>query len=183
MGAADTAHLHVAFDKAVYVGALRYFESTGCFASSVQSTLMTTLPSTLKAKMASAEDGEALVALAWRSPTETILLTDVGSLFENIGRLPVSDPDGCFVDQTHGHCVLRASGKHLLDLFSRLGGGDLFPLLGESKRGRLADVPVLALKVQKKETLLVVERTYMEHLMDWIQETALDLTILAVPFQ
>ena len=76
--------------------------------------------------------------------------------------------------------MLRAGGEQLLDLLSRLGGNDLFPLLGGSKRGRLAEVPVLTLKVQPKETLLVVERTYVEQLMDWIQETAVDLHLVTV---
>jgi sarcosine oxidase gamma subunit len=181
--AIDASHLHVVLDETIRVGSLRYFGSTSRFAEAMQAALAATLPSTLKAVISSPDDSESLIALAWRSPTEALLLTDSVARFEQIEAVSETHQDGCFVDQTHGLCVLRAGGEQLLDLLSRLGGNDLFPLLGDSKRGRLAEVPVLTLKVQPKETLLVVERTYVDHLMDWIQETAVDLHLVTVPPQ
>src|ERR1700728_4171735 len=181
--ATDALHLHIGLDETFYVGSLRHFESQGQFVHSVQTALITTLPTTLKATVGVADSSESLVALAWRSSTETLLLTDSESCFEQIAELSESGQDGCFVDQTHGLCVLRAGGEQLPDLFSRLGGNDLIPLLGDSKRGRLADVSVLVLKVQQKEILFVVDRTYVEHLVDWVQETVTDLHLPTVPPQ
>jgi hypothetical protein len=42
---------------------------------------------------------------------------------------------------------------------------------------RLADVAVLAVKVQSEETLLIVERSYGPHLMAAIRVSAADLAI------
>jgi hypothetical protein len=177
----DASPLRVLLDETMYVGSLRYFESNGRFANAAQEVLATTLPRTLKVTIRPSEGRQSLIALAWRSPTETLLLTDSESCFEQIETLSVSDQDGCFVDQTQGLCVLRAAGVQLLGLFQRMGGNDLFPLLGEAKRGRLADVPVLALMVQQKEILLVVERIYLEYVMDWIKSVVQDLDMAAAP--
>ena len=38
----------------------------------------------------------------------------------------------------------------------------------------MADVPVLAISLCAGETLLVVERVYLPHLLGWIRETLLD---------
>jgi hypothetical protein len=38
----------------------------------------------------------------------------------------------------------------------------------------MADVPVLALSVRAGETLLIVDRAYLPHLLAWIRETMLD---------
>ncbi len=83
--------------------------------------------------------------------------------------------DGCVVDQTGGAWVLRASGKRVADLLSRLGGQGTHPSLGQSKRCRLGDVAISVIRVEQDELLLVVDRMYAEHLMEWIRMSVCQL--------
>ena len=82
--------------------------------------------------------------------------------------------DGCLVSLTGGLQVLRVTGERIADLLCRLGGTGSIPRPGEARRSRMADVPVLAVSLTARETLLVVDRAYTEHLMGWIRETLLD---------
>ena len=99
------------------------------------------------------------------------------SLIETVQGAAATLADGCIVDQRGGALVFRASGEAVSDLFARLGGQGAGPAIGESRRTRLADVAVLALKVQPEETLLIVERSYGPHFMAAIRVTAADLSI------
>jgi sarcosine oxidase gamma subunit len=83
--------------------------------------------------------------------------------------------DGCVIDQTGGLLVLRAKGERIGELLARVGGHGALPTLGEARRSRMAEIPVLAIQVQADETLLVVERVYAEHLMNWLRVNAADV--------
>ena len=41
----------------------------------------------------------------------------------------------------------------------------------------MAEVPVLAIQVQLREILLIVERVYAEHLMNWLRVSAADVEV------
>jgi hypothetical protein len=57
----------------------------------------------------------------------------------------------------------------------RLGAATVIPNLGEARSGRLAELQVLTACVSPKEYLLLVERVYLNHLLEWMTATAADL--------
>jgi hypothetical protein len=96
--------------------------------------------------------------------------------FSQLAARLAGSSDGCFVDLSGGVKVVRLSGERTADLLCRLGGTASVPRPGEARRSRLADVPVLALSLHELETLLLVERAYLPHVLAWIRETILDFT-------
>lgn len=166
--------LHVRVDPGVHVASLRYFDANGVFAAAVRSVVGIGLPGVLQATKAAASSGDGAFILAWRSPTETLLLGADGERFSNAKATLAEAEEGCLVDQSGGLWVLRLSGERVFDLLARLGGSASAPKIGEARRSRLADVAVLALCVRPDETLLVIDRVYAEHLLAWIRETAAD---------
>ena len=163
------AALDVRVDETLQAGTLRYFAGDGAFAAAVREASGVALPEVLRAT--SARGGELI--LAWRSPTETLLLAGEPALSELEARVAQA-ADGCLVNLTGGLKVLRVTGEGIADLLCRLGGTGSIPQPGEARRSRMADVPVLVLSVRPGEALLLVDRAYAEHLMGWIRETLLD---------
>ncbi len=164
--------LGVALDETVAVVTLRYFTADGAFAAAVRAALGAGLPATQAAITA------AGLLLAWRSPTETLALgTDAGALAQRLAAAP----DGCCIELTGGMKLLRVAGARSADFLCRLGGSGVVPRAGQSRRGRLCDVPVQLIGLPgpadaaASETLLVVERVYTPHLLGWIRETLADL--------
>jgi hypothetical protein len=167
--------LRVSFDERIHVASLRYFDSRGAFSHTVSRVVGLELPNICRASVGAGGIGPDRTILAWRSPTETLLLSDETTLIEQLEGEAALHPDGCIVELTGGACVVRADGEAVPELFTRIGGQATWPGLGEARRSRLADVPVLALQVQLGEILLVLDRVYVEHLMSWIRATAADL--------
>jgi heterotetrameric sarcosine oxidase gamma subunit len=169
--------VRVSLDQGMQIASLRYFEPNGAFSRTVQATIGMPLPDRLCATCVPERTGAQRAVLAWRSPTETLLLCDeeapIAQLLIDVATLN----DGCVVEQTGGTCVLRMSGERVADLFARMGGQATLPVIGAARRSRLADIPVLALRVKPGEILLIVERPYVEHLMGWIRASAADLQI------
>jgi sarcosine oxidase gamma subunit len=172
----QVAGLRVVLEPRLQVASLRYFDRQGGFAGLIHDITGMTLPDSLCA-LRSAEDRtwDAII-LAWRSPTETLMIS-TSEVLETLQCAAATLPDGCIVDQRGGAWVFRASGEAVADLIARLGGHGACPASGESLRTRLADVAVLAVKVQPEETLLIVERSYGPHLMAAIRVSAADLAI------
>lgn len=164
------AGLTVRADLGVHVATLRYFESGGAFALAAQAATGVRLPPVLGA--IEAQGGE--LTLAWRSPTETLLLTASASRLSQLEDHLAHTPGGCLLNLTGGLTLLRVTGERIADLLCRLGGTACVPAVGEARRSRLADVAVLSLAVRAGETLLVVDRGYAAHLTGWIRETLLD---------
>jgi sarcosine oxidase gamma subunit len=160
----------VSVDESLQVAALRYFERAGDFAAAVRASTGLALPGPLEA--VAAEGGEPI--LAWRSPTETCCVTGSAMWLSRLAAQLAGAPHGCLVDLSGGLKVVRVSGERSADLLCRLGGSGCVPQTAQARRGRLADVPVLALAVRPQETLLVVDRAYLPHLLGWIRETLLD---------
>jgi heterotetrameric sarcosine oxidase gamma subunit len=173
----QVAGLRVVLEPRLHVASLRYFGAYGALAHLLHDITGVTLPDSLRA-LSSAEDPtrEAII-LAWRSPTETLMISAAPTLIETLQGAAATLTDGCIVDQRGGALVFRASGEAVADLLAKLGGQGACPTIGESLRTRLADVAVLAVKVQPEETLLIVERGYGPHLMAAIRVSAADLTV------
>jgi hypothetical protein len=160
----------VSVDDSLQVAALRYFESGGDFAAAVLASTGLALPGPLEAVAAK----EGKVIFAWRSPTETCCVIGSAARLSQLARELAPAPDGCLVDLSGGLKVVRLAGERIADVLCRLGGSACVPQKAEARRGRLAEVPVLALAVRPSETLLVVDRAYLRHLLGWIRETLLD---------
>lgn len=157
------------------VASLRYFDRQGTFASVLHEVTDLTLPDNLQALSSAEDQTSGAIVLAWRSPTETLMISAAPTLIETLRGAATTLTDGCIVDQRGGALVFRAGGEAVADLFAKLGGHGAAPAIGESRRSRLADVAVLAVKVQAEETLLIVERSYAPHLMAAIRVSAADL--------
>lgn len=166
------AGIRVSVDSSVRVASLRYFESTGEFGTRVADAALA-LPTALTATCSKLRGG--ILFLAWRRPTEALMLCASHVAFEEIQSRCSPSIDGCFIDQTAGIAVLRAGGDRFADVFLRLGTCVAPPEPGESKCCLLADVAAMAVCVDPGETYLFVDRIYLEHLLSWIRATAADL--------
>jgi len=157
----------------VHVASLRYFDRAGTFGGVLQQALGQPLPPSQRAALTAAGDAAESV-LAWRSPTETLLLCSGATVLAELGQRLAGAADGCMVDQTGGIHVLRVRGRRAGELLQRLGAVAAIPGLGEARGGRLAEVHVLTVCVQRAEYLLFVERVYAAHLIEWIRLTLAD---------
>jgi heterotetrameric sarcosine oxidase gamma subunit len=175
--AIEAPGLRVSLDLTSHVASLRYFDPEGSFAATVRSVVGVGLPGVLQSVRVPTTSDDGGCILAWRSPTETLVLDTDAKRFSNLKVALAVARDGCIVDQSGGLWVLRASGGRVSDLLTRLGGSTSVPNIGAARRGRLADVSVLALCVEPDETLLVVDRVYSQHLLAWIRQTAADFEI------
>jgi heterotetrameric sarcosine oxidase gamma subunit len=165
-----SADLLACVEETMQVATLRYLTRAGAFAHALQAATGTTLPEPLEAR----EVMDARLILAWRSPTETLCVTRNASRLAALSARLAAAADGCLVELSGGVRIVRLTGLRIADLLCRLGGTGSVPAPGEARRSRLADVPVLALAVRAGETLLVVDRAYLPHLLAWICETLLD---------
>jgi sarcosine oxidase gamma subunit len=187
--------LSVRWDHGLSVGALRYFDPAGLFAAEVSEVLGCSLPEPLRAHRrvlatagesagTSAEDaataGSDLV-LAWRSPTETLLVTADAGCLVVVDRFAANRSDGCLVDQTGGILTLVVAGAGAPDLLLHLGSTDAVPALGEARTSRLAELSVTSLCTRPGEILLLMERVYVRHLIGWIRETVADFKEMGAP--
>jgi sarcosine oxidase gamma subunit len=157
------------------VASLRYFDRMGRFAETVRETLGIPLPQALRATARDLRPGAGLI-LAWRSPTETLLLCGDQDrpAFAELQQRLAGAADGSMVDQTGGIRGYRLEGQRGQDLLQRMGAITTIPGLGEARSGRLAELQVLAACVQAGEFLLWVESVYADHLIEWMRATVAD---------
>jgi hypothetical protein len=163
-----SADLVACVEETMHVATLRYFTRDGPFADAVRSATGMPLPAALEARE------EAQLILAWRSPTETLCVTRSATRLAELGASLAACAEGCMVELTGGLRIVRLTGLRIADLLSRLGSTASVPVPGEARRSRMADVPVLAISLRAGETLLVVDRVHLPHLLAWIRETLLD---------
>jgi sarcosine oxidase gamma subunit len=164
--------LSVRIEPAYHVASLRYFDRAGPFTAAASEGLGCKMPEPLGAARMEHEGGHSI--LAWRSPSETLFLCSAAEAFSKLEHRLAEAADGCLVNQCGGIRVVRVSGAEARGLLLRLGAATALPHLGEARTGRLAELSVLTLSVAPDEYLLLVERVYMHHLLDWIQATAAD---------
>jgi sarcosine oxidase gamma subunit len=170
----EVAGLSVTLRREFKIGSLRYFDGAGALAWDLRAVLGAPLPGPLRAAgYPAGPSGE--IILAWRSPTETIVLASDAPAFAAVAARVAEDATrGCFIDQTGGLHAWEASGARTVDLLERVGSAASMPALGEARTSRVAELPVLCLCVHEARVLLLVERIYSEHLLGWISETAAD---------
>jgi sarcosine oxidase gamma subunit len=187
--------LTVRWDHGLGVASLRYFDPAGSFAAKLGEALGGPLPEPLRAHrrvLVTAGDGAGTNAegaakaaselvLAWRSPTETLLLTADAGCLAAAGALAAGRSEGCLVDQTGGILTLVVAGARAPDLLLRLGSTDSVPALGEARTSRLAELSVMSLCTRAGEILLLVERVYARHLTGWIRDTVGDFKETGAP--
>jgi sarcosine oxidase gamma subunit len=180
--------LSVRWDHSLVIASLRYFDPAGPFAVEVGEVLGGPLPEPLRAHRrllcttgVSAETSaegtpkvESELVLAWRSPTETLLLTADTDRLATVSALAAHRSDGCLVDQTGGILSLVLTGARVPDLLLRLGSTDAIAVVGEARTSRLAELAVTSLCTRPGEILLLVERVYVRHLVGWVCETVAD---------
>ena len=158
------------------IGSLRYFDAAGPLDAVLRDVVGGPIPAPLKSARYPIALSREEIILAWRSPTETVLLTKSADAF---GAVALAAGDhaaaGCFVEQTGGLWAWEVSGDCTNDLLSRLGSLASIPALGEARVSRVAELPVLTLSVREGHVLMLVERVYSDHLTAWIRETAADL--------
>jgi heterotetrameric sarcosine oxidase gamma subunit len=165
-----SAELVACVEETIAVATLRYFDRAGAFAEAVEAATGATLPEALVTR----EAADAQLILAWRSPTETLCLARSAAHLAALTARLADASGGCVVELTGGIRIVRLTGARTADLLCRLGGDASAPAVGEARRGRLADLPVLALSLRDNETLLAVDRAYLPHLLAWLRETLLD---------
>jgi len=171
----EVAGLSVQLQSGLKVGSLRYFDAAEIAAANIRNLIGGPLPAPLEAVKYPAGASRGDLILAWRSPTETWLLTPDEEGFEAIVvGMSQNKTAGCLLDQTGGLRAWQVSGARTRDLLLRLGSVASIPAFGEARVSRVAELPVMALCVHEGQIMLVVERVYSEHLLGWIGETAAD---------
>jgi len=173
-GAVSTLKLHVKWIPGMRVASLRHFAPIGKkMSEAIDEVFGVALPSALQAIPLACDYPKSVSVLAWVRPSETLWLSINDPRFDMLAaRIPTTD--GHFVDQTDGLCVISVTGERSEAMFARIGLCDSLPDIGQARRGRMADIAVHTVRVSNQETLLVVSREYMEHLINWIRVTALD---------
>lgn len=157
------------------VASLRHFDRGGALAAAVHEWLGTPLPATLQNVNCRPVAQDAHAILAWRSPTETLLICDQDRAFAALEQRLAAITDGCMVDQTGGISILHLHGRRAVDVLQRLGARTAIPDFGEARAARIAEVHALTLSVRAGEFLICVERPYAAHLVEWMRVTASDL--------
>jgi sarcosine oxidase gamma subunit len=159
--------------ESVAVGSLRYFVAPGSFTAAMVAVLGGPLPPPLGAVRHDSEEGSAVV-LAWRSPTETLVVCHDAARVALIEHHAAGRADGCFVDQSGGIVPIQISGPRMVELLSRLVSVPAIPQPGQALTARYAELGVTALCLRPGEIQLLVERCYVAHLMAWMGETLAD---------
>src|SRR5258705_7566151 len=94
----------VSIDRGQQIASLRYFDHAGRFAATVGEAVCRALPEPLHAFQIGRATQGSYVILAWRSPTETLLLSSDRAAFDELWRQFAAAPDSCMVKQTRGIC-------------------------------------------------------------------------------
>ena len=142
--------------------ALRYLNTHSDFATGAEKILGRRLP----------EQGQVWAfssppaAIVWWSPTQTLILGQGMNIaaFDGLS----SSSDGCVVDLSGAFSSIRCEGGQIAEVFARLGGPGILPRPGEVKRGRLAELPAMALCLHEGRCEILVEHYYAQHLQQWI---------------
>jgi heterotetrameric sarcosine oxidase gamma subunit len=166
--------LSVIEERGLLAASLRYFDPADRFVAAIQEKAGRPLPAQLRAVQVDLATSGAHVILAWRSPTETLLLTNDGAAFAELELILAAEVDGCMVDQTGGLRAFRVQGLKARDLLLRLGAVTSIPNLGEARSSRLAELQAMTVCVQAGEFLVLVEQVYAHHLLEWIGATVAD---------
>ncbi|MDE2294910.1 MAG: hypothetical protein KGL36_05540 [Gammaproteobacteria bacterium] len=161
-------------DRAIRVASLRYFDPMRGEAR-VAPVLGCALPAAGRLERQRLPGGADPFALLWRSPSETWVLAGTPAPIDALRRGLGPNEEISLVDQSGGIAGIHLAGARALAVLQRLGSSRSIPRVGEARTGRFADVVVTVAGWQADEYLLLVERAYCAHLLDWIRETLADL--------
>lgn len=164
----------VAADSGMTVTSLRYFMPNGPFATVARRYLGVDLP--LEPNAIAIADRPATV-LTWRRPGECLLISPDSGIIDGIMKASGRLADGRAINLTDGTCVLRIRGSRSAELFSRIGGHDSMPPARSSRASRVAELPVILIRAQSDDMLLLVDRVYVEHLMQWLRASVADFAV------
>ena len=153
-------------DPSVRIASLRSYDPHGAFAAALL-PLDLTLPRPLRCVVAGSAAG-SIDILAWRSPTETVWISDSAPRFDVLRRALSATDEGRLIDQTHGRRLIRLHGAAARSL-AHLGSGFAEIEVGAVRIGRMADIAVLACRPNAEEWLLVVDRLYLEHFIGYLK--------------
>src|SRR5271168_1031307 len=92
----DLEGLSVIEERGLLIASLRYFDRADRFVAAVQETVGRPMPEPLQALDVELASGQFI--LAWRSPTETLLLTHAAPAFAELEQRVAAELDGCMVD-------------------------------------------------------------------------------------
>ena len=169
----SAAGITVELDRGVHVAALRYFDADA-LGERIGALLGAALPSEQRSVRGRFAVGDTPYLLAWRSPNECWVLCDDGAPIEALRRSLADSRDACVVVQTGGILALTIAGARTRDLMCRLGSAASIPRTGEARTGRFADITVTGVGLAEAEVLLLVDRAYANHLLEWIRATIAD---------
>ena len=161
-------------DRAIRIASLRYFDATRG-GSTVAAALGCGLPAAGRLERQALPGSAEPFAMLWRSPTETWVLAGTQAPLEALRRSLGTAGETWLVDQSGGLLGIHLAGSRALGVLQRLGSSLSIPRVGEARTGRFADVVVTTAGWRTDEYLLLVERVYAEHLLEWIRETLADL--------
>ena len=106
-GILEAAGLSISLERALSAASLRYLDPAGEYARAAERVLGVKLPAALEAVTTSSTAVRAECILAWRSPTETLLLSTQAAGFGQIAAQLIDAADGCTVDQTGALWAVR----------------------------------------------------------------------------
>ena len=172
--------ISVALDPEMSVMSLRYFEPHGPFAAALWRCLGLQLP--LEPHTIEVADPRLPTLLAWRRPGECLLLCWDSALIESVATATVGLGDGRAINITGGVCVIRIGGPETSGLLSRIGCHDSMPAPRSSRATRIADLPVVLLRTDALDVHLLVDRVYLEHMMDWLRVSIEDTGVVAASY-
>jgi hypothetical protein len=161
--------LTVELAEGLRMASLRHFA-----AAPLDALLLETTGAALPGSQQACQGADGKVTLAWRSPSETLVLSGAADVLRQLAEQLNASTDACLVDLSAAFKVVRLAGARVSDLLCRLGGTGSIPNVGEAHGGRLCDVPVLAVSVCEAETWLVLDRAYLPHVLGWIAATLAD---------
>lgn len=161
--------LTVQLAQGLHMASLRHFA-----AAPLAALLLETTGAGLPRPQQACQGADAQVTLAWRSPSETLVLSGAVEVLQQLAEKLKASDEACLVDLSAAFKIVRLCGPRGSDLLCRLGGTGLIPNVGEAHRGRLCDVAVLAVSVCEGETWLVLDRAYLPHVLGWIGATLAD---------
>lgn len=162
----DVPSAGASVDSSVRIASLRYHDPHGAFAAALL-PLGLPLPRPLRCVVAGSAAGSTDI-LAWRSPTETVWISDSSPRFDVFRRAFSATDAGCLIDQTHGRGLIRLHGAAARSL-AHLGSGFAEIEVGTVRIGRMADIAVLACRPRAEERLLVLDRLYLEHFIGYLK--------------
>lgn len=168
----EVAGLSVRLERSWHVLALRHFSSDGAFAQACGAWFKRALPATGGAVRVPVSPYAEAPILAWRNPTTTLVLSRTPATIEALDSALQGHPDGCCVDQSGGIQVLELTGSWVTPLLLRIGSRPEVVESGQVASIRIGEVVVTTLSVEPGCVFLLVDRAYLEHVLDWMRVTA-----------